>query len=77
MSRAQPCPRARGVVTAEDAQNGQYYNRPLALNSAHDVMAETELKPETAPEKLAVDYWPRRQQVAEASSTHRLESVTG
>ena len=55
-------------------------------------MAETELKPETAaedsggpedpkvledPEDLAVDFWPRRRQVVEASSTHRLESVTG
>ena len=55
-------------------------------------MAETELKPETAPEDpgdpedpevledpedLAVDYWPRRRQFAEMSSTHRLESVTG
>ena len=85
-------PRARGVVRAEDAQSGQDYNRPLALNSVHAVMAETELKPETAPEDpgdpedpevledpedLAVDYWPRRRQVAEASSTHRLESVTG
>ena len=49
-------------------------------------MAETELKPETAPEDpgdpedpevLAMDYWPRRRQVAETSSTHRLESVTG
>ena len=52
-------------------------------------MAETELKPETAPEDpgdpedpevledpedLAMDYRPRRRQVAEASSTHRLES---
>ena len=88
-----PCgpqlPRARRVVRAEDAQSGQDYNRPLALNSAHAVMAETELKPETAPEDpgdpevledpedLAMDYWPRRRQVAETSSTHRLESVTG
>ena len=85
-----PCgpqlPRARGVVRAEDARSGQDYNRPLALNSAHAVMADTELKLETAPEDpevledpedLAVDYWPRRRQVAETSSTHRLESVTG
>ena len=91
-----PCgpqlPRARRVVRAEDTQSGQDYNRPLALNSAHAVMAETELKPETAPEDpgdpedpevledpedLAMDYWPRRRQVAETSSTHRLESVTG
>ena len=42
-------PRARGVVRTVDAQSGQDYNRPLALNSAHAVMAETELKPETAP----------------------------
>ena len=70
-------PRARGVVRAGDAQSGQDYNRPLALNSAHAVMAETELKPETAPEDPGGDYWPRRRQAAEASSTHRLESVTG